>query len=881
MTMGGKGRVPGWVRWVMSRLMTPGEVDEALSELEDLRAHCETTVGPREAERRFRSELRGYPMRLMARRFRRVGLAEPGIVFTGMWRHLRALARTPVLTSTIVLTVGVGIGGCTAIFAVADILFLRPLPYSDSDRLVWIYTDNPPYRFNFSVVDFQALQQQQTTFDRVAAFRTLSRTLVSDDLVERQTVWEVTPGFFEVLGVAPVVGRTATPDEGEPGAPPTVLVTSTFAATTLGAPSGEPGRALGTTVRLDDVPYEVIGVLPDRSGPLGAGTQLFVTQQLESPTRRGPFFQRVVGRLGDGLERPVAEDELRAINRRVFPLWQSSYQDENATWAAAPLAELLHGNADRLVVLLTGSVGLLLLLATTNAANLLVTRVRSRARELSVRVAIGASRTRVVIHLLSESALLAAAGAVVGLGLAKIVVDLMPLFAGAYLPRLGEVELVGRPLAFAALLAVVSGLFFGLLSALQGSPTKALDGLRAGSRSSTSSRGARRAQRVLVGAQLALAVPLLVGAGLLGSSLRNLNTADAGFDARGLLTARISLSAGRYPDAEERRRLWQELRERAGSVPGVVSVGIADSRPPVEAFNYNNYDLEDAPTPPGESQPVAAWVAADAGYLETLGVPLLEGRLLTEEDEASESPPAVVVDERWARRHFPGASAVDKRLREGGSTTGPWTTVVGVVGEVPYAGFAGETGGTVYAPWTDFVQAFLVTRVQGDPHRALPAIREELRQLDPTAPMTDVETGETLIQASLDQPRHLTVILAAFSAVALALAVIGLYGVTAHAVQAQRGDIAVRLALGGTPRGVMGQVVRSAMTVAAAGLMVGAVVAPAFTRLMAGVLYEVGPADPLTLSAVVALLATISLITCAVPARRAVAMAPRAALSEE
>jgi hypothetical protein len=312
----------------------------------------------------------------------------------------------------------------------------------------------------------------------------------------------------------------------------------------------------------------------------------------------------------------------------------------------------------------------------------------------------------------------------------------------------------------------------------------------------------------------------------------------------------------------------------------VVSAGVADSRPPVEAFNYNNYDLEDFPTPVGESQPVAAWVSADAGYLEALDIPLLEGRMLTEEDELPESPPAILVDERWARRHFPGESAVGRRLREGGATAGPWTTVVGVVGEVPYAGFAGDTGGTVYAPWTDLMQAFLVTRSQGDPESTVAAIREELRRLDPTAPVTNIATGETLIRASLDEPRHLTLLLVAFSAVALALAVIGLYGVTAHAVQAQRADIAVRLALGGTPRDVMTQVMRRAMTVAAVGLLAGALLAPGFTRLMGSILYEIEPGDPLTLSAVVVLLAIVSAVAGAVPARRAVTSAPRAALGE-
>jgi len=882
MSMGGRRRAPGWVVWVMERLMTPKEVEEALSELDELHAHWEASAGRREADRRYRAELRRYPVGLLGRWLRAIRLPEPGLLMSGIARNLRGMSRAPVLTSAIVITVGLGIGGCTAIFAVADVLFLRPLPYPEPDRLVWIYTDNPPYRFNFSVVDLQALREQQTSFEQVAAFQTLSRTFVADDVVERLSVWAVSPEFFELLGVAPLAGRTPAPEEGAPGASATVLVTAGFATTNLGVSRGDMGSVIGTNVRLDDVPHEVIGVLPERIGPMGGRAQVFVTQQLEAPARRGPFFQRVVGRLADGVDPGAAAQELRAINRRLFPVWQSSYQDEDATWGMAPLGELLHGDADRLVLLLMGSVSLLLVLATTNGANLLLTRVRSRRRELSVRAALGASRSRVIAHLLAESAVLAAAGAFVGLVLARGAIALLPVLAGSYLPRLGEVVLHGRPLAFAALLAMASGLFFGLLSAFQGSPKNPLPGLEAGGgRSSTPSPGAQRSQRILVAAQIALAVPLLTGAGLLATTLRNLQRADPGFETGGLVTARISLAESRYPDGDERRQLWWELEERVRSIAGVLSVGMADSRPPVEAFNYNNYDLEDEPTPAGQNQPVAAWVSADEGYLETLGIPLREGRMLEEADELPDAPEVVLVDERWARRHFPGESAVGRRLREGGATSGPWTTVVGVVGEVPYAGLGGEAAGTVYAPWTSFVQPFLVARVRGEPENMVAAIREEVRGLDPTAPITDVETGETLIRSSLTEPRHLTLLLSAFSTVALALAVIGLYGVTAHSVQSRRADIAVRLALGGSPGRVLGQVVRNVMATAVVGLLIGGVAAPGFTRLMAGLLYGVGSAEPAMLSGVVALLGAISLAACAVPAWRAVRVSPGTGLREE
>jgi predicted permease len=873
--MGGKPSVPGWVRWLMDRLMTPAERREALAELDDLHATWEARLGRPEADRRYLREARRYPAALLIR-----GLGDAlrppevrGVINAGA-RCLRSLLRAPVLTSSIVLTVGVGIAGCTALFAVADVLFLRPLPYAGAERLTWIYTHSPPYRFNFSVADFQALEEQQTSFERVAAFQTLSRTFVAGDVVERLSVWETTTAFFDVLGVAPVVGRTATREEGLLDAPVTALVTADFATTRLGASDSELGRVIGSTILLDDAPVEVIGVLPARFGPLGSRTEVFVTARLEPPTRRGPFFQIVLGRLASGVDPEAARDELSAINRRVFPLWRASYQDESATWAMAPLGELLHGDVDRLVLLLGGTVGLLLLLATANAGTLLLSRVHSRARELSVRVALGASRARVVGHLLAEGLILAGAGAVVAALLARGALALMPVVAATYIPRLGEVELSARAMAFAALLATLAGLFFGLVSALHGSPQDAAGSLSSAGRSVTPGRRAQRSQRILVAAQIAIAVPLLLGAGLLGTSLRNLRGADVGFEPRGLLTARVSLAAGRYASSSDLQEFWWSLEDRVARLPGVLATGVSDGRPPVEAFNYNNFDLEDAPTPPGEAQPVANWVSADAGYLAALGIPLVEGRMLTREDETPDAQPAIVVDERWVRRHFPGQSAVGRRLREGGATTGEWTTVVGVVGEVPYAGVAGETGGTVYAPWTGLAEPFIVARVGGEPAELVASLREELRRLDPTAPLTDIETGESLLGASFVQPSHLTLLLGMFASLAALLAVIGLYGVTAHAAQSRRGDIAVRLALGGTPGRVLGAVVRNGVVLSLLGLVAGAASAPAFTRLMSGVLYGIEPGNPVMLLAVVGLLAAVSLAACAVPAWQVVRVDP-------
>jgi predicted permease len=709
----------------------------------------------------------------------------------------------------------------------------------------------------------------------------VARTFTSGDVAERISVWEVTPGFLELLGIGTTVGRTAVPDEGHTDAPPTAVVGAGFALTRLGASPSDLGSVVGSTIRLDGVDHLVIGVLPERVGPVASRTQVFVTQRFAPPTRRGPFLQIVLGRLAPDVDPSAAVEELEAINRSLFPLWGDTYQDETARWTTAPLAELIHGDVDRLVVLLAGALGLLLVLATANSGTLLLSRVRSRSREMAVRVALGASRRRVVGHLVFDGLLLAVAGTAVAWPLAWGALESLPTIASSYIPRLDEAALGGRALAFACALAAFAAAFLGLVSSMHAPSKGSMSELRSGGRSASRSRREQRSQRILVSAQVALAVPLLFGAGLLASSLRNLQRADTGFDPSGLLTARVSLAEGRYPDQPVRRAFWHALEERIAGLPGVLAVGISDGRPPSEAYDYNNYDLEQQPTAAGDAQPVANWVSADEGFLEALGMPLLEGRWLTRDDETADESPVIVVDERWARRHFPNESAVGKRLREGGATDGPWTTVVGVVGEVPYAGFGGETGGTVYAPRTGLTEPFVVVRALGDPTELVAALRAELQRMDPTAPITDVETGESLLGSSLTEPRHLTFLLGAFALVAVLLAAVGLFGITAHWVQSRRADIAVRLALGGSPRRVLHGVVAHAMAISLGGLVLGASAAPAFTRLLARTLYGVDSSDLAILGSVLALMAAVSLAASAWPAWRAVRIDPGITLRQD
>lgn len=881
--MDGRHGAPRWAVWMMKRMMTERELRVALDELGELHALWSDRLGRVAADRRYRREIRQYPLRLIRNAvsaFLRWGpWAAPGAVRFG----LRSLVRSPGLATAIVLTVGVGIGGCTLVFSVVDVLFLRPLPYPDADRIAWIYTDSPPNRWPFSVADLQALQAQQASFASVAAYTSNARTLVTSDGAELIPTAEPTPGFFELLGLPLLSGRTARPEEGGSDASGTVVVTSDFASRHLDAVRQDRSDALGARVVLDDESYDVIGVLPSRFGPIGQEAEVFPTLRLATPERKGPFFLRVFGRLAEDTDPAVAGEELRAINARLFPVWADSYQDRTATWGMEDLAVSLQGDSGRLLTILMGAVAMLLLVAVTNAANLLLARVSARHREIAVRRALGASRGRIASGLLTESMILASGGIVVGLLLARLGVGLLPTLAGSYLPRLDEVRMDGSSMAFALTLALGCGLLFGLVPTLRGAKSGDVSaGLRSGGRSATQSAGEQGLQRLLVGGQLAVVVPLLAGAGLLLSSFVRLQGVDPGFDAEDLVTMRVTPSRSAFPDPETRNQFWTALADRVSGLPGVASVGLANGRPPAQSSGTNNFDLEDRPTPPGLSQPSVPWILADPGYFETLGIRLLAGRMFTPLD-SEYSPEVAIVDEAWAERFFPGETVVGRRFKHGGCAQCDWTTVVGVVAEVQYQGLGGAGEGTVYQPDPARYSTapFFFVRARGQAESLVAAIRTELAAVDGTTPMTQVGTGQSLLSGSLTQPRHLTVMLGTFSTVALLLAIIGLYGITAYSVQRRKGDIAVRLALGGSPSAVLGMILRQGLVLAALGLTVGLGLALVLTRVMSTLLHEVSPRDPVTLLGVAALMMTVSAVACVIPGRRAVRVDPSSTLREE
>ena len=789
---------------------------------------------------------------------------------------LRSLRRVPVMTLTILFTVGLGIGATTAIFAAIDAAILSPLPYQEPDRLVRIYTDSPPNKFRFSVADYLALEAQQTHFDRVAAYTDRPVTFTDGTVAERVWARDVTPSYFTLLGIGPVLGRGFAASDGEAGRPPTVVLSHAFWQRRLGARRD----IIGSSMRLDGRDHLLVGVLPPRTGPIGQELDVFVATQFTTPPRKGPFLYTVLGRLRRTADREAAAEELRAINRRIFPLWRASYQDDKATWSMMDLQTYVVGESSTTANVALAAVVLVWLLACANASNLLVARVISRRRELAIRAAIGASRARIVRDLLVESAVLASGAAAIGGALAWAGVVLLRDAGASYLARAREIDMNAHTLWLLAALTASSALLFGLVPALHASKKPLDDTLRSQGRASSGSLALRRLRGMLVGTQFAIATPLLMVAVLLLASLRELGRVDVGFDTRNLLTGAVSVPEARYPDPARVTAFWDELRRRVAALPGVSSVAFSDGRPPDDVGNFNNFALEDAP-PAGQS-PVAPWVAVSPEYFALLGLSLLDGRLLDETDARRPELETVVVDRAWARRFFPNGRVVGRRFKEGGCTTCAWTTVVGVVTNVKYAGLNRPDEGAVYWPMPlDSRERFLLVRTAADPETTVPSIRQVVRRLDPEIPLSGVTTIDDLVAQSLEAPRSLAALVGAFAIVALLLSVVGIYGVMAYYVEHHARDISIRLVLGGTPRTVLQLVVGRGMSVVLGGIGVGVLGSLALTQSVSSLLFGVGALDPPIFLFVTVALLGLAALACLAAAARAIAADPVTVLRTE
>ena len=792
----------------------------------------------------------------------------------------RTLLRRPGFAAVVVLTLALGIGANSAIFSVVNSVLLNPLPYANPERLVMVWGRYPDFgRVSTSLPDFRDWRERTRSFAQLAAWHGTIFNLTGDGSEPQQlTADRVTANYFATLGVRPALGRAFTAEEERAGGNDDVVVLSHgLWQSRFG---GDPG-IVGRQINLSGRPYTVVGVAPkafrfwhdvDLWAPLRADTAAY--------SRRAEYLT-VFGRLKPGVTVRQAASDLADVVRQLA----AQYPETNTVLRSEVVS--MHkdvvGKVRPALLVFSGAVGFVLLIACANVANLMLTRAASREREIAIRATLGAAQSRLVRQALTESVLLAVAGGVLGLLFASLGVDALRSSGLDVVPRLAEVSLDARVVGFTLLLSLLTGLLFGLAPALRFASDDLQSTLREGARGASAGAAARRLRDALVLAEVALALVLLVGAGLLVRSFQQLNRVDPGFDPERVLTYGVILPRAKYGEGSRLPAVYDALLERTRGVPGVRAAAVSTSLP-MESPPYTTYSVEGRPEPRvGEIQDVQPFqVSPD--YFRVLGIKLRRGRLLDERD-GPQSQRVAVINVEMARRVWPGQDPIGAHITfdDPSDTAAVWWTVVGVVGTVAQEGLTAKPYAQLYRPIAqgESRAVWVSMRTAGDPLAAAAGARQALKAVDPDLPLNDLRTMEQRIAETVAQPRVSVALLGVFAAVALALAAIGIYGVVSYGVAQRTREIGIRMALGAKPADVLRLVIRQGMTPVAAGVALGIVGAFAATRAMATLLYGVSATDPMTFAVVAVFLAAVALVATYLPARRAMGVPPTEALRYE
>ncbi|HWM85520.1 MAG TPA: ABC transporter permease [Kofleriaceae bacterium] len=809
-------------------------------------------------------------------------------------RHaVRSLVRQPWLAVVAILTLGLAIGANTAIFTVVNAILLRPLPYADPERLVRIHTafrTNQNHRYWLSSPEYFDLLRDARSYQSVAAWSLGTATFGDIDRPVRVAAAYTTAGLADTLGVAPAQGRYFTPEEARRGQDRRVVV--------LGhelwqrAFGGDPD-IVGRAVTLDGLAFSVIGVMPPGFDFPDAEVEAWAPLPLDGrdPAEgRASHFLHVVARLARGVSHEQASAELAGLSaswgRLDSPEWHATTPDEHPMTVHALQDEIV-GAAKAPLWLIQAAVLFVLLIACANISNLLLARAESRSREIAVRVALGAGRTRLVRMFLIESALLAAAGAAVGITIAVWGVDLAAGFMPAGAPRLREISVDGRVLGFALACAAAATAIFGLTPLWHARGVDLHDGLKDGGRGSSRQSRLRRA---LVTVEVALAIVLVIGCSLALRSFARLQQVDVGFRPEGLLTFELELPEVRYPDSPAVLAFWERLTRELEGIPGVERVSQASGLPPAQPLTTNLVWFEGAPPHTSKGAPVVDfWTFVSEDHFEALGLRMVAGRALRRDDRA-----AVVVNQSLAREFFPGADPIGQpiQLAPWRGADVPLQTIVGVVADVKQQGMAQPSGTEAYIP-VGFAPSLIerapltmsVVVRAASPDALAGPIEAAVRGLDASIPLSNVRTMDRLLWDAVARPRFLTLVVSVFGALALLLAVIGVHGVMSISVARRTRELGIRMALGARPAGVRSMVLRQGMVLVGGGVAVGLVAAlalnTALSRVLAGVLYDTPVLDPVTFTAVGALVGGVAALACWLPARRATRVDPMVAMRAE
>ena len=794
---------------------------------------------------------------------------------------LRMLARNPGFTAVAVLALALGIGANTAIFSVVNAVLLRPLPYPDSGRLVTLWGTKKAAGFAGPVTicepDYPEWRDQNHVFDGIAGFRWETANLTRAGEPARLIGSAVTASFFPLLGVRPALGRAFSSEYERAGHDNVVLISHSLWQDHFGS---DPS-VVGKSITLDDRILTVAGVMPE-SFAFPSQADYWTPAVLASDCHNTTM--RVVAHLGPGVKMERARDDVALIARRLIQ--ERHRPDPGWSWTVMRLQDEMSSNLRPSLFLLLGAVGLVLLIACANVANLLLARASSRYREVAIRSALGASRTRVIRQMLTESVLLALFGG--GLGLVAAtwsrdsLVALMPhkLAAPGLVGRIVSVRLDAWVLGFTLLISLLTGLVFGLAPALETSGSGVAEALKEGGRSS-SGLGRGRLRNTLVVGEMALALVLLVGAGLLIRSFARLTSVDPGFRPVHLLTMNVNLPDSRYQTAGQMIAFERRALGRLAALPGVEHAGAVFGLPFGETLISGDISVEDQPS----ANAGAAKLVVSNDYFQTLGMPLVKGRLFNDHDTET-SPHVLIISQSLAVRLWPHDDPIGRHLDPGFSDSG-WYTVVGVVGDVKQRSLDETRNPVIYMPYAQSPISFLmqditfVVRTAPDPASLIDPARRAIDDVDPNLPVFDAATMSQLVAQTVDEPRFNSVLLGAFAALALALAVIGIYGVMSYATAQRTHEIGVRMALGAEREDVLKLVVGQGIRLTIAGVGIGLAGALALTRLLAKFLYGVGPLDPASFFGAAVLIAAVALVATYIPARRATKVDPMVALRYE
>jgi putative ABC transport system permease protein len=897
--------MPDWKREIIERLtglqLEPARETEIIEELSQ---HLEdryqelvsNSANEHEARRLVLAEL--SESEFLARELRRAGyhahdepiaLGTPGRgnmtgdLLQDLRYAFRSLRKNRGFTFIAVLTLALGIGANTAIFSVVNALLLRPLPYDEADRLLWVggwATRSGDKQQGVTPADFLDYREQCQSFAQLAASvsDSVPMNLSDNGEPERLKGGLVTANYLDVFGATPELGRTFLPDEDQQGRDRVVVISHGLWARRFGA---DPG-IIDQTIKLDGRAVTVIGVMPlEFQYPPGVEVwKPFGFADPPSPNNvfrsREFHFLRPVARLKPGVTIAQAQAEIEPIARRLEELYPKTNTD--ASLFLMPLQERLVGDIRLTLLVLLGAVGCVLLIACANVANLLLARAASRQREIAVRGALGAGRGRIVRQLLTESLTLALLGGVGGLLLAKWGVGLLVGLSADNLPRVDEVGINAPVFGFTLATALLTGLLFGLVPALQAARLDLAEALKKGGKDAGGGVQRHRTLNLLVVGEVALAVVLLIGAGLLVNSFIRLQQVSPGFDDKNLLTARIDLP-NPYAQPEKKALFFEQLQQRVAALPGVEAVGLVTELPLARQSADFGFNIEGRPAPSAGQGPHADIRNVNHAYFHAMRIPLLKGRGF-DEAEVHGNAKVVVISDVLAQRFFSGEEALGQHLRLSSLSEGSYE-VVGIVGDVRHRGLEGDLRQTIYFPSLRIGYSNLVIRTATEPAILAAAVRKEVMAIDPTQPVANIKTMEQWVSESVAQPRFRTLLLGVFSAVALILSIVGIYGVLAYAVSRRTHELGIRMALGAQAAQVVKLVVGHGMKLALTGMSIGLLAALAVTRLIGNLLFGVSPTDPPTFVAIAVLLATVSLAACYMPARKATRIDPLSALRHE